>query len=81
MRGTHTILLVLGLLTACSLFAANDGKGNSVFIENKGQITYPDGSVATDVLYSLQSSGFSVFIFRDGISYQFVAPNTSNTDV
>ncbi|HMX04032.1 MAG TPA: hypothetical protein PKE14_05140, partial [Chitinophagales bacterium] len=74
MRGTHTILLVLGLLTACSLFAANNSKGNPVFIENKGQITYPDGTPATDVLYSLQTGGFSVFVFRNGLSYQFTAP-------
>lgn len=74
MRSTHTILLVLGLMAGCSLFAANDGSSNPVFIENKGQITYPDGSPATDVLYSLQSGGFSVFVFRDGLSYQFTAP-------
>lgn len=80
MRHTH---LRFGLLLLCILVApyiisaqaAQADNSGIAFIENKGQITYPDGAVANDVLYAMHAGEFSVFIMRDGISYQFSAPD------
>ncbi len=80
MHTTHTPYLAWTLslwimVSALTLHAA-EPRADHFFVENKGQIRYPDGSVAEDVLYSFKDGNVTVFIFRDGISYQFTAPGT-----
>lgn len=42
-----------------------------LFIENKGQVLNETGKPATDVLFVMKQSDFSIFIYKDGLSYQF----------
>ncbi|MBK8342224.1 MAG: SBBP repeat-containing protein [Bacteroidetes bacterium] len=42
-----------------------------LFIENKGQVINENGRPATDVLFVMKQPDFSIFIYKDGLSYQF----------
>lgn len=42
-----------------------------LFIENKGQVFNENGKPATDVLFVMKQPDFSIFIYKDGLSYQF----------
>lgn len=81
MNHTQRSLLVLLCLLPSLIWAnqntisENSVSGNSsaVFIENNGQITHPDGSAASEVLYTLRTAGLQVFVYKNGLSYQLSA--------
>lgn len=43
-----------------------------LFFENKGQVIGPDGIPDADVRFVINTPEFAMFIYNDGISYQFV---------
>lgn len=77
MRSLNTHLLFWALLcNAVHAFTASTGEFTSsvgpelLFMENKGQVMNSKGKSASDVLYVVHSSNVTVYIYRDGISYQ-----------
>lgn len=79
MPRTHTILSMGLLLFPWLAFAGspefngNPKKSPVYFIENKGQVTDFSGNPLDDVLYTVKSGNLRIFIYADGLSYQFDA--------
>lgn len=78
MHRLHTQFCIWLILFPCVVFAGNidlqkpaANKKPLYFIENKGQIKDARGNVSADVLYVIKQSDLSIFIYRDGISYDF----------
>ncbi|MFH1051118.1 MAG: T9SS type A sorting domain-containing protein [bacterium] len=65
-------------LTACVLLCMDTVhakeqqllSGGFGFIENKGQIKYPDGQRADEILYMFASQGMKIYIKKNSISYE-----------
>ena len=71
--------VVLSLLMCWLPQALRAGSTNKplVFIENVGQIVDQNGNARPDVLYKIEQPGISIFICRDGLQYQFYAPEAT----
>lgn len=63
------------LILFCIDIYANTNNLPLVFTENKGQIKYGCGTIATDILYSLKASDMRVDIKANGIYYNFFEAN------
>lgn len=48
-----------------------------LFVANKGQVINEYGLPANDVLFTLTNNGATIFVYRDGLSYQFTKYHTS----
>ncbi|MBK9454056.1 MAG: hypothetical protein IPO24_00020 [Bacteroidetes bacterium] len=74
---THLITWVLLLFTVHAnaqlnnQFVPTPVNQDLLFLENKGQLVNADNAAAENVLYALTTPQFSVFIYNNGISYQF----------
>ncbi len=74
---THLIAWVLLLFSAQANAQENNViiptqiNQNLLFLENKGQILNAEGISNDKVLYAITSPQFAVFIYNDGLSYQF----------
>ncbi|MEX1191363.1 MAG: T9SS type A sorting domain-containing protein [Brumimicrobium sp.] len=51
------------------------------FIENKGQITTPDGKVNKDVLYQFKENGLSITLRENGFSYEIKNINETPEEI
>lgn len=76
MRSILTHFLFWGILCIARIgFSAEteqlSANNEILFIENKGQIVNQSGRPANDVLYIMRAPSLTVFIYRDGLSYQF----------
>ena len=79
MRSIHTHLIAWALLLFSVQANAQDNNvlvpthvnQNLLFLENKGQIVNANGIANNEVLYAITSPQFAVFIYNDGMSYQF----------
>ena len=77
MRKLHTQCLTWILFFPCILFAKvrniqSESAPNPIcFIENKGQVTDDAGNSINDVLYIVKDDGLTIYVYRDGLSYQF----------
>jgi hypothetical protein len=60
-----------GRMTVPELYDLNSG---IEFIENAGQFTYPDGSVASDVLFKAKISEGEIYVRRSGIAFVLKKP-------
>jgi hypothetical protein len=50
-----------------------------LFVANKGQIINEYGLPADDVLFALTNNGATIFVYRDGLSYQFTKYHTGES--
>jgi len=80
MRFSHTRILIWVILfiTRTSYGqpvtqSLKQGKNNILFIENKGQLLNSSGKTDDDVLYTVKCPSFTVYIYHNGLSYQFTS--------
>ncbi|MGB4831696.1 MAG: hypothetical protein WBP31_10190, partial [Chitinophagales bacterium] len=50
-----------------------------LFVANKGQIINEYGLPADDVIFTLTNNGATIFVYRDGLSYQFTKYHTGES--
>lgn len=76
-------VLSVCIIFCCHTLRATAPASQLYFMENKGQVRLPDGSEADEVLYTVTTESLSIFIFRNGISYQVLshAKNSNNKRV
>ncbi len=63
-------LVLPGFTAEAEKISVATGSNEILFIENKGQITDQSGNPAKDVLFMLRAPSVTVFIYRDGLTYQ-----------
>ncbi len=91
MAHTFKQFCICMLLLPTALYANTPGLLNNpsntpplYFIENKGQITDTEGKSLSEVLYVVKNNHFNIYIYKDGLSYQFeqiVAESDINDNV
>jgi hypothetical protein len=58
-------------------YVADVSNEQLLFVANKGQIINEYGLPADDVLFALTNNGATIFVYRDGLSYQFTKYHTA----
>jgi len=78
---TSLLVLIISITGFCQGIPFDSDNHIPAFIENKGQIVDQDGNPRDDVQYSFFDHQISVFLLKDGISYQFNNIDTNNNTI